>query len=322
VAGGLAVDKNTLDPHNERMQALLASYAGPNAETADHAKQKEAEAALSAGEDKYKTFDNTGWFVGPDGRPRFEIDDSKAKFDWSKFKDVKSNPRPEMPTYGASDLSPEASAAWKKYVEDTMSYKSSAADQEVYLKDILDHPALYKAYPQLKGVKVRVGDVFPYATAGTATEGDRSIEFGPMGKDSNGLLLHEVQHLIQRIEGFAQGATMADPNYRRSAGEQEAYDTMYRFLDPKRKADNKGWGQDDPRYKGKAFTKGKYPHLLKAPDDPTEGMSQGGPMIIDLGAKGKTEMPRAPAISLPPRMTAPLPTAPLDNDIQYLKSLP
>lgn len=44
------------------------------------------------------------------------------------------------------------------------------------------------------------------------------------GKEAKAVLLHELQHAIQNIEGFATGTNTKDPNYDKNAGEIEAYD--------------------------------------------------------------------------------------------------
>lgn len=95
-----------------------------------------------------------------------------------------------------------------------------------YLRDVLDFEELYEAYPQLRHISVS----FEKLSAGTNAQVVRSN-----GKDSIVLsesllryperqmlssLLHEVQHVIQGIEGFAQGgneysARIAANNKRR-----------------------------------------------------------------------------------------------------------
>ena len=53
-------------------------------------------------------------------------------------------------------------------------------------------------------------------------------EFG-WGTGGKETLLHELQHAIQNIEGFASGTSTRDLNYSRNAGELEAYDTERRI---------------------------------------------------------------------------------------------
>ncbi len=104
------------------------------------------------------------------------------------------------------------------------------------LSEILDFPELYKQYPQLKDVYVaRLNggaqalmmekgiDRRPTIALGAA--------FSPQMLQSH--LLHEVQHVVQKIEDFPRGgdtAKMSDEDYRRLAGEVEARNVEDRFL--------------------------------------------------------------------------------------------
>lgn len=45
------------------------------------------------------------------------------------------------------------------------------------------------------------------------------------GKEAKAVILHELQHAVQNIEGFASGTNTRDKNYDRNAGEIEAFDT-------------------------------------------------------------------------------------------------
>lgn len=84
------------------------------------------------------------------------------------------------------------------------------------LADVLDYPELYEAYPELSSVTVR------YATmdnaSGRALYGDGEHEI-LINRNLEGewqsihsILLHEIQHHIQNIEGFAKGG---NPSYAR-----------------------------------------------------------------------------------------------------------
>lgn len=117
----------------------------------------------------------TGFFRGSDGRWRHEIDDSKSVFDpnWA-----------DNPT-----------AAEKK-----QGFKSKM------LTEVLDHPELYKAYPSLKNVKVTYDVTHPPGSA----QWDNSLQEITMGNgavSNHGTLMHEVQHAVQDLEGFAQGGS-------------------------------------------------------------------------------------------------------------------
>lgn len=60
------------------MFPLTAIFAGPAARTANRAMLRRAQDMAESGADRRAIWDETGWFRGPDGQWRFEIDDSGA----------------------------------------------------------------------------------------------------------------------------------------------------------------------------------------------------------------------------------------------------
>jgi len=103
----------------------------------------------------------------------------------------------------------------------------SAGEKSYSLEDVLDFPELYEAYPMLKLVPVQFGLLGRYN--GLVTNYAYGAEYSviklnkPLLENADAFrstLLHEVQHVIQRIEGFAKGgnpqsARDAAGNYRR-----------------------------------------------------------------------------------------------------------
>lgn len=78
------------------------------------------------------------------------------------------------------------------------------------LADVVDHPELFKAYPELKTISVlqsgRGGFYAPkYNNIGIA-----------LGSDVEGLMLHEIQHAIQKTSKFKSRG--ADPDYLMDKG--------------------------------------------------------------------------------------------------------
>ena len=81
---------------------------------------------------------------------------------------------------------------------------------DIYLSDILKHPTLYKHYPSLFQMPIFYG-----VNDKSMGNNDYSFYYNPKGFlmifgnqahfDFKTVLLHEVQHAIQGIEGFAQG---------------------------------------------------------------------------------------------------------------------
>jgi len=95
------------------------SFAGENAKTADKYQLATAKERLANGDDKEAVRRDTGWFKGVDGKWRFEIDDSNASLNVEGFKQSEFN-----------------------------------GVFEARLIDVLNHPALFAAYPELKSVSI------------------------------------------------------------------------------------------------------------------------------------------------------------------------
>lgn len=106
-------------------------------------------------------------FEGVDGLPRFEVDDSGARL---------TGKMPEAPHIPSK------------------------------LGEIIDHPELFKQYPELRGVKVRTNNDYDSGNA-HYDHRDNSITVAPDAKIST--ILHEAQHAIQEKEGFAKGGNLS-----------------------------------------------------------------------------------------------------------------
>ena len=129
----------------------------------------------------------TGWSKGTEGRWKFEIDDTSAKLDinWVNRPPVKT-PEPKDPF---------EQVPWNPY----------EGQVAARLDSVLDHPELYKAYPELKDVTVVYNPELKNA-GGYADFAGHTIVIGKELAQNKGTFLHEIQHFIQNYEGFAQGA--------------------------------------------------------------------------------------------------------------------
>lgn len=148
-----------------------------------------------------QVFDATGIFVGADNRIRFEIPDTYAKL--------------------------------KGYDPNFQGFP--VAQRGTYLPEILDHPELFKQYPDLKAVRVAHAENIKEGGAGYFDVTD-VIVLGrnPSEGDMRQAVLHEIQHAVQKREGFARGAninTVRKAAYQKSAGEVEAQNVEYRSRD-------------------------------------------------------------------------------------------
>lgn len=124
---------------------------------------------------------------------------------------------------------------WRFEIPDDLDAVSDMIKEpaEYPLHVLYDNENLYKAYPQFKGIHVRITDG-KNANKGTGGWYDRSnntIVLIPGHHDSElelkKSLIHEIQHLIQTVENFASGG---NPRTARKAVLQASEDTLS-FLD-------------------------------------------------------------------------------------------
>ena len=164
------------------------SFGGTKAETANITQLSRAKEMELNGEKAETIRPKTGWSRGLDNKWKFEIDDSKAKYKEEKIRLGKA----------------------------------------VNLNEVLEHEDLFKAYPDLKKVKVK-------EIANLDARGVYSPNFDCIFISENlptqeklKSLIHEVQHAIQVREGFAVGESPDNENRNQSAGEIEADDVKAR----------------------------------------------------------------------------------------------
>ena len=102
-----------------------------------------------------------------------------------------------------------ADGQWRFEIDDSKAvFDLSHAPQNGILKDYLKHDALYAAYPELRDVKVQIDDGSRLFLGVNGYYDPQENTIILRRNASKSSLLHEVQHAIQRIEGFATGASL------------------------------------------------------------------------------------------------------------------
>lgn len=234
-----------------------ATAAGIGARTADSAALRRAEALEKSGTDNETIRKETGWYRGMDGQWRFEIDDSGMEFrrdgDAQLMKEEgyrrlnELTDRWEKSFEKGTELSEAETQEMERLQEE---YKDAVWGEKYLLRDFVKHDALFEAYPALNRVSL-VFDTLPGGTKGYFSKRDNTIVLSDslFGKEAD-VVLHEIQHVIQKTEGFTGGASpeywnermengfskrwtsgeemMPSELYRNTAGEIEARDTAAR----------------------------------------------------------------------------------------------
>ena len=192
----------------------------------------------------------TGWERGADGKWRYEIADMK-EFDRNGNLLYRKN-HPDYARYielldkedanlfeGGEALTVEERAEFetlsKKYESDK--FGGEKLDNNHTLEAYVDAPELFKAYPELKNVGLRFentggNEIASYRYISNVFDVDKDdvgeivVNTGKVSKNTRtrevkSAVLHEMQHAIQEIEGFARGGSPKSMQRRFEAAKEE-----------------------------------------------------------------------------------------------------
>ncbi len=222
------------------------SYAGKNANGANLDSLQEAQEMQAAGADMESIRKATGWHEGMDGKWRWEIDDSKmeyhragdALFGRNHPEYAEQQRLEQKMLYG--ELT-DAEQARLRALTETWGRERSRLSERVErgnarLEDVLDHEELFRAYPQLRHVRV-VFDETPKGVLGSFSAEGNQITISEELRDApQDVLIHEIQHAIQNAEGFAKGSNrqyweekLTNGDEIQSKGFQEAREKLIQF---------------------------------------------------------------------------------------------
>lgn len=221
------------------------SYAGEKAKNADKAALNAAKEMEKNGADAETIRQKTGWFRGADGKWRWEIDDSgmKLRFEsglydydtelrekthaWDRLtnRELTDEQRRDLADYQRSTERGEADEAlyekltrefggdfekWALTLE-TMKEAAKSIPNYITLGELVDAPALFATYPDMKDMDVMFqtlerGQNGGYNRRFDSIELSRDLKNRPEALLNS--LIHEVQHAIQQREGFTPGANL------------------------------------------------------------------------------------------------------------------
>ncbi|MEA1990334.1 MAG: LPD23 domain-containing protein [Pseudomonadota bacterium] len=217
---------------NELEMRLKLMYMGESSVLADQEKLALAKAMLKSGAPENDVRIQTGWLKGLDLKFRYEItDESAIFFDPESLKAeiplLKQYIEDTYQEFQAGNLTKkQASQTFTKIEARQLLLKDISKEASKTLNDRLGalfyHPELYASYPQLRHIKVRFSNEMSPESLGFAyiknSPRDSSIYLNsselfkrkqPL-KEIAYIILHEVQHIVQFIEGFSQGSSVED----------------------------------------------------------------------------------------------------------------
>ncbi len=157
---------NTKTPDNKD-GGLKYSYAGDNSLTANRSALTDAVVLKAKGIDDTIILERTGWFKGGDGKWRYNIPDNELKIN-VRF----------------------------------------LFSEHMTLGDLVKHDKLFAAYPELKNIKLSFKQRAK-GKNGSYNHSSYEIVLNTLLRNDidklKDTLVHEMQHAIQHIEGFAEG---------------------------------------------------------------------------------------------------------------------
>ena len=239
--------KSTNNPQPTRNHDVRFSFAGESALNADNKMLQKAKEMYDDFESSEDIRKETGWHRGADGKWRFEIDDSQMKV----FTDGDALFRKAHPEYvRLQDLYEKF---WKGDISDAEQKELTDLNEiwgsekarlhtrllrgNAHLADIIQHDVLFKNYPQLAEVTVKIGELDglngangAYVVNGSEIRIDEDLfkdEYRTAKRD--GTLVHEIQHAIQDIEEFAKGANLDTLSVATDRTKAKATAASYRY---------------------------------------------------------------------------------------------
>ena len=185
------------------------SFGGAEANAADLDALDRAKEMERQGVAMETIFRETGWYTGADGKWRFEIDDSGMEY--SRWGDLRREDRAEFARFRELEgkfidgsITMDEQNEMRKLLDQGNGPGRAEEQQTLRLADFLRHDELYRNYPQLRQAGLRFARL-PDGARGTFDGRDITLDESLRSAPED-TLIHEIQHAIQRVEGFARGA--------------------------------------------------------------------------------------------------------------------
>lgn len=175
----------------------------------------------------------TGWERGADGKWRYETPD----FEYHPNGDARQNDKYkesdwykelydlEERLFNGETLTDEETKRFDELAARENEIRDNEKNTErIYLDDYVKDDELFNAYPELKQTRVDFVDIPSAQYAGLYYVNENRITINiAKSIDNKSTLAHEIQHAIQRIEGFANGGTGSYARYVLLLRDNEKY---------------------------------------------------------------------------------------------------
>lgn len=281
----LSLNANTRQYSPTDSPDIRYSFAGERATNADNEALAKAKKMHSDSVDMEKIRKETGWFIGGDGKWRFEIDDSKM----------------EIHTGGKFHRNPDIRRYWD--LLEKVYFLNSGSDAEMEelesldknlegvsmspttLGDLIEYPELFEAYPGLKDVGVGFSSSMGGTNASYYPTHNEVVINKDLQSNERKLkktLAHEIQHMIQEAEGFSGGGSVRLYDVAMRTAEEEfdnaadlyhaAAENLTSLLDNAGYLKKRGGYVDITDKKEHERIKSEYPDLADVVDDFIEYM--------------------------------------------------
>jgi hypothetical protein len=160
---------------------------------------------------------DTGWTLNPfDGKWRKRISDKDMHLILDKYESYNDRRFGELQLYAPFNQGIPREDVWKA-IQDSLKSGANVSDllKDGYtgtIADVVHHPILFEYYPELKEL--------PYFSALYISRNSlpknyyysdtpqHLMMFGDLSKSTKYILLHEMQHYIQGVEGFGNGGNL------------------------------------------------------------------------------------------------------------------
>jgi len=193
-------------------EGSLGSFAGVTSKTLDKNKLAQAQILESRGLPSGKIGDirdyiwkKTGFFRGADNRWRYEIHDADMTLKEGAFDKTIDGDKITFTPKGSGLPALKDNAS----LEDILDFLQKGRGKGQTLEQSVNHPELFKAYPEVRGLQVKE---LPPEELAMGTKGmmlGKTLFLAPnlTEEEVRSIIMHEVQHKIQDIEGFTRGGS-------------------------------------------------------------------------------------------------------------------